>query len=89
MRCRGEFGAEATQEQVQAELAEYSDHALHALCAASLNKDLRALQLQPEQARLLHLLLLLYLLLPLHLLPGRCALSPGASMAAAGLPGRR
>ena len=49
---------------MRAEVAGYSDHALHALCAASPNKDLLALQLQPEQARLL------------HLLPASCTLGP-------------
>lgn len=48
---RGDFGSTATLAQVQAELAGYSDHELHAFCRASRNKRLQELVLPTEKVR--------------------------------------
>lgn len=50
-RRRGDFGGEATQQQVEDELAARSDFALHHLCATSSNRQLQDLQLQPSKMR--------------------------------------
>jgi hypothetical protein len=49
LRCRGDFGAQATLAQVQAELGGYSDHELHVFCSASRNKRLQQLVLPADK----------------------------------------
>lgn len=44
--CRGDFGKEATQQGVLDELSDWSDFALHSMCATSTNRELQDLQLE-------------------------------------------